>query len=86
LLLNERLIPYRLVDDEGRDITAFDVHGEACVRGPTVIRQYHKDAKATAQALDVDGYFHTGDILYCDGKSKLWYIVDRKKVRTPPNI
>jgi 4-coumarate--CoA ligase len=73
---------YRLVDEDGKDITAFDVRGEVCVRGPTVVRQYHKNPKANAETWDEDGYLHSRDILYCDSKTNLWYIVDRKKVRS----
>jgi len=73
----------RLVDEDGKDITAYDVRGEACVRGPTVVRQYYKNPKANAETWDEDGYLHSGDILYCDSKTKLWYIVDRKKVSSP---
>jgi acyl-CoA synthetase (AMP-forming)/AMP-acid ligase II len=71
---------HRLVDEKGNDITAFDVRGEICVRGPTVARQYLNNPKANAETWDKDGYLHSGDILYCDSKTKLWYIVDRKKV------
>jgi 4-coumarate--CoA ligase len=74
------LTPRRLVDEDGKDITAYDVRGEICVRGPTVVRQYHKNPKANAETWDEEGYLHSGDILYCDSKTKLWYIVDRKKV------
>lgn len=74
------LICGRLVDEDGKDITAFNVRGEACLRGPTVVRQYHKNPKANAETWDEEGYLHSGDILYCDSKTKLWYIVDRKKV------
>lgn len=68
----------KLVDDDGKDITAADVRGELCVRGPTVIYGY-LDPKATAEAWDKERYFHTGDMAFMDGASKLWYIVDRKK-------
>lgn len=74
-------VVFRLVDDNGVDITDFDVRGELCIRGPTVIRGYFNNAKANKESWDEEGYFHTGDIMYLDGKSKLWYIVDRKKVR-----
>jgi 4-coumarate--CoA ligase len=70
----------KLVDDDGKDITDFDVRGEICCRGPTIIKGYYKNEKATKESWDDDGYFHTGDILYCDGKSGKWYCVDRKKV------
>jgi 4-coumarate--CoA ligase len=71
-------------------VTDFDVRGELCVRGPTVIRGYFNNEKANRESWDEDGYFHTGDIMYRDRKNKLWYIVDRKKVRksshrTQPN-
>ncbi|KAI8938197.1 Acyl-CoA synthetase actt5 [Plenodomus lindquistii] len=69
----------KLLDDNGKDITAFDTRGELCVRGPTIIRGYHKNPKANAETFDQAGYLHTGDIMYCDGKTQKWYIVDRKK-------
>ena len=50
------------------------------MRGPTVIKGYFNNEKANRESYDEEGYFKTGDILYCDGKTKLWYIVDRKKV------
>lgn len=68
----------RIVDEEGNDITAYDTSGELCVRGPVVIPGYYNNPKAD-EAFDSDGFYHTGDIVYCDGQSKLWYIVDRKK-------
>ncbi|KAF2846722.1 acetyl-CoA synthetase-like protein [Plenodomus tracheiphilus IPT5] len=69
----------KLVDDDGKDITDFDVRGELCIRGPTVVRGYHQNPKANAETWDGDGYLHTGDIMYCDSRTKKWYIVDRKK-------
>jgi 4-coumarate--CoA ligase len=71
---------HRLIDDEGRDITDFDVRGELCVRGPSVIQGYFNNSRANAESWDNEGYFKTGDVVYCDRKSKKWYIVDRKKV------
>ena len=68
----------KLVNDEGRDITDYDVRGELCVRGPTVIPGY-LDEKATTESWDADGFFHTGDVAYCAKDSGKWYIVDRKK-------
>ena len=68
----------KLIDDEGNDITDFDLRGELCVRGPTVIGGY-LDEEATANSWDKDGFFHTGDVAYCAKDSEKWYIVDRKK-------
>ena len=36
--------------------------GEVLVRGYSLLEGYHKDAEKTAQAIDPDGWFHTGDI------------------------
>ncbi|MFF2060075.1 AMP-dependent synthetase/ligase [Rhodococcus qingshengii] len=51
--------------------------GELLLRGPHVMRGYRKDPVKTAEAVDADGWLHTGDIATCDDG---WYkIVDRKK-------
>lgn len=52
----------KLVDDEGRDISADNVQGELCVRGPLVVRGYYKNAEANARDWDEDGFFRTGDV------------------------
>lgn len=69
----------KLVDDAGNDISGYDVTGELCVRGPTVVPEYFNNPQANQESFDSDGFFRTGDIMYCDGKTKLWYVVDRKK-------
>jgi 4-coumarate--CoA ligase len=69
----------KLVDDDGNDISDYDIRGEMCIRGPTVIKGYLDNPEAN-KSWDQDGYFHTGDIMYRDSKNKLWYVVDRRKV------
>ncbi|EEP79425.1 hypothetical protein UREG_04271 [Uncinocarpus reesii 1704] len=69
----------KLIDDAGNNISAYDTRGEICVRGPTIISGYFENPRANAESFDAEGFFKTGDIGYCDGKSKKWYIVDRKK-------
>ncbi|KAH8812215.1 4-coumarate-CoA ligase-like protein [Xylogone sp. PMI_703] len=68
-----------LIDDDGNNITAYDVQGEVCIRGPCVISGYFKNPAANASSFTPDGWFKTGDVVYCDGRTKKWYIVDRKK-------
>ncbi|KAJ5921644.1 hypothetical protein N7454_009118 [Penicillium verhagenii] len=68
-----------LIDDEGRNISAYGVRGELCVRGSTVTPGYYKNPEANADSFDSEGWYKTGDIAYCDEATRKWYIVDRKK-------
>lgn len=55
-----------------------DGFGEICFRGPTVMMGYYKDPERSAQAIDSDGWYHTGDLGYIDEQEYV-YITGRKK-------
>jgi long-chain acyl-CoA synthetase len=52
--------------------------GELLVKGPTITAGYRNDPEKTAEAIDSDGWMHTGDVVSVDGDGFV-SIVDRKK-------
>jgi long-subunit acyl-CoA synthetase (AMP-forming) len=52
--------------------------GELLVRGPLVMRGYRNAPEQTAEAIDAEGWLHTGDIAKVD-EDGFWWLVDRKK-------
>jgi long-chain acyl-CoA synthetase len=48
------------------------------VRGAMLLKEYHKQPAATAESIDADGYFHTGDAGFFDERGQL-KIIDRAK-------
>ncbi|WP_051752630.1 FadD3 family acyl-CoA ligase [Streptosporangium amethystogenes] len=77
---NGRALPgieLRVVDSEGQDLPSGEP-GEVLIRAATITPGYWEDPQATAEAIDADGWLHSGDIgtLDADGNLK---ITDRLK-------
>ncbi|MFY0185730.1 long-chain fatty acid--CoA ligase [Stenotrophomonas sp. PUT21] len=64
-------------DDAGKTLSAGEV-GELCIKGPQVMKGYWQRPEDTAQAVDAEGWLHTGDMARMDEQG-FFYIVDRKK-------
>ena len=52
--------------------------GELCMRGDPIMLGYYKDPEGTAEVIDADGWFHTGDIARVEEDGYM-YLTGRKK-------
>jgi long-chain acyl-CoA synthetase len=68
--------PVRGVEMRLLDVT--DGVGEIAIRGHNVMKGYWNKPEATAQTIDADGWFRTGDLARVDDDG-YYFIVDRKK-------
>ena len=67
----------KVIDEQGKSLPVGEA-GELCIRGPQVMKGYWQRPEATAEVIDAEGWFKSGDIavIAADGYIK---IVDRKK-------
>ncbi|OLS59470.1 long-chain-fatty-acid--CoA ligase FadD2 [Pseudomonas putida] len=68
---------FKVTDDDGNEMPLGE-RGELCIKGPQVMKGYWQRPDASAEALDAEGWFKTGDIAVIDPDG-FTRIVDRKK-------
>jgi len=56
----------KIIDPVTGEIVAPGVVGELCARGYMVMLGYFENPRATAEAIDADGWYHTGDLASMD--------------------
>ena len=67
----------KVIDDEGVE-QPMGERGELCIKGPQIMKGYWHKPEATAEVLDAEGWFKSGDIAVIDPDGFV-RIVDRKK-------
>ena len=67
----------KVIDDQGTELPLGE-RGELCIKGPQIMKGYWNKPEATAEVLDAEGWFKSGDIAVIDPDGFV-RIVDRKK-------
>ena len=65
---------------QGNDYLDYKIaeDGELCMRGDSIMLGYYKDPEGTAEVMDADGWFHTGDLARQDADG-YYFLIGRKK-------
>ncbi|MDN5893472.1 MAG: long-chain fatty acid--CoA ligase [Nocardioides sp.] len=70
-------VEMKLVSAEGEEVSG-DAIGEIAIKGPNIMKGYFNRPEATAEVLDAEGWFRSGDLGRRD-EDGFYYIVDRSK-------
>jgi fatty-acyl-CoA synthase len=70
-------VDVRVLDDDNKPLGPDEI-GELVLKGPSGCSGYWNNPKDSAESIDEDGWFHTGDLVYHD-QEWYFYVVDRKK-------
>lgn len=70
-------IEIKVVDEKNNELGPMQ-KGEICIRGPSIMKGYMNNEKATRETIDKDGWLHSGDLGYYDHFAHV-YIIERLK-------
>jgi acyl-CoA synthetase (AMP-forming)/AMP-acid ligase II len=62
----------KIIDEDGNEVAPGE-RGEALIRGYTLFTEYYKAPDKTAEALDEDGWFHSGDMCSIDENGQIMF-------------
>jgi fatty-acyl-CoA synthase len=77
LTTSGQILPHmelRVVSLETGEEAAHGELGEARFRGQSRFSHYHRDPEYTAQVIDADGWFHTGDLIRRDEEGRVSFV------------
>jgi len=72
------MVEVAIIDPDTKRTVPTGARGEVCLKGAMIMKCYNNKPEKTAEAIDANGYFHTGDIGKLDSGGFL-YILDRMK-------
>ncbi|MDY4709412.1 MAG: AMP-binding protein [Eubacteriales bacterium] len=78
----------KIIDPDTGETLPADKAGEFCARGYNIMKGYYKMPEATAQAIDKDGWLHSGDLctVDCEGYYKVVGRIKDMIIRGGENI
>lgn len=81
-------VEVKIIDPATGETLADEQPGELCARGPNVMLGYYRDPIATAEAIDADGWLHTGDLAMrrTDGNYRITGRIKDMVIRGGENI
>lgn len=60
-------VELKLINTHGDRVSGDREPGEAYIRSPSMLKRYHNNPEASAEATDKDGFYRTGDLCYMVG-------------------
>lgn len=81
-------VEVKIIDPKTGETVPPGTQGELCARGYLVMKGYYKNPEATAEAIDKDGWLHTGDLATMDeeGYCKITGRIKEMVIRGGENI